>query len=152
MESSTSGHHLSAIGQEGSTVVNTTMPPISQPLPPPQQPQKQKSTDKASIDGSSASRRLRDDGRSYRSEERSDDFSIHSYRRGYKREKMPVSVGIITVCLNLYFVLTFNLYLMLGYIVYRRRSCPILCLGRLEFIRRCLLFIHHIINDRLRYV
>lgn len=103
MESSTSGHHLSAIGQEGVTTA-AALPPISQPLPA-QQLQKQKSTDKASIDGSSASRRLKDDGRSYRSEERSDDFSIHSYRRGYKREKMPVSVGIITVGSKIFYTL-----------------------------------------------
>lgn len=39
--------------------------------------------------------------RSYRSEERSDDLSVRSFRHGgaYKREKMPVSVGIITVIL-----------------------------------------------------
>lgn len=57
------------------------------------------STKQSSVDGSSISKKLKDDGRSYRSEERSDDFSLRSFRRGYKREKMPVSVGIITVIL-----------------------------------------------------
>lgn len=43
----------------------------------------------------------REDVRSYRSD-KSDDASLHSIRRAptsgvYKREKMPVSVGIITV-------------------------------------------------------
>lgn len=50
---------------------------------------------------SSISRRIRDDVRSYRSD-RSDELSIRSLRRagnGYRREKMPVSVGIITVIL-----------------------------------------------------
>uniref|UniRef100_A0AC34GL32 Potassium channel domain-containing protein n=1 Tax=Panagrolaimus sp. ES5 TaxID=591445 RepID=A0AC34GL32_9BILA len=50
---------------------------------------------------SSISRRIRDECRSYRSD-RSDEMSIRSLRRagnGYRREKMPVSVGIITVIL-----------------------------------------------------
>ncbi|KAE9554484.1 hypothetical protein FO519_002295 [Halicephalobus sp. NKZ332] len=50
---------------------------------------------------SSLSRRIREDCRSYRSD-RSDELSIRSLRRaggGYRREKMPVSVGIITVIL-----------------------------------------------------
>uniref|UniRef100_A0AC34QTJ9 Potassium channel domain-containing protein n=1 Tax=Panagrolaimus sp. JU765 TaxID=591449 RepID=A0AC34QTJ9_9BILA len=50
---------------------------------------------------SSLSRRIREDVRSYRSD-RSDELSIRSLRRagsGYRREKMPVSVGIITVIL-----------------------------------------------------
>ncbi|KAI6189690.1 Potassium channel subfamily K member 18 [Aphelenchoides bicaudatus] len=94
MESSTSGHHLSAIGQDNAS--GTTGAPQTVQTGHPM-PQKQASADKTlSIDGSSASRRLRDDGRSYRSDDRSEDLSI-SYRRGYKREKMPVSVGIITV-------------------------------------------------------
>ena len=48
-----------------------------------------------SIDGSSASasRRLRGD-------ERSDDLSLRSYRRGYKPEKMPVSVCAKNIALK----------------------------------------------------
>lgn len=91
MESSAS-HRLNTIGQENANAVSVT--------PAPNQSQKQKFIEKtSSIDGSSASRRLREDGRSYRSEDRSDSFSIHSYRRGYKHEKMPVSVGVVTVIL-----------------------------------------------------
>ncbi|KAI6220640.1 TWiK family of potassium channels protein 7 [Aphelenchoides fujianensis] len=80
-----SGHHLSA-------AVEPVEPP---PVPPP-------TAKTLSIDGSSASasRRLRGDDRSYRSADQSDDLSLRSYRRGgYKREKMPVSVGIVTVIL-----------------------------------------------------
>ncbi|KAI6221827.1 TWiK family of potassium channels protein 7 [Aphelenchoides fujianensis] len=80
-----SGHHLSAVAEP-------VEPP---PVPPP-------TAKTLSIDGSSASasRRLRGDDRSYRSADQSDDLSLRSYRRGgYKREKMPVSVGIVTVIL-----------------------------------------------------
>lgn len=146
IESSASGHHLSAIGQDGVNANEpTTIPQVAQPQTFPQQNQKQRTTDKASIDGSYASRRLRDDGRSYRSEDRSDDFSIHSYRRYNKREKMPVSVGIITVCL-------FRKILtqIIGYFIYWWRSCIVFGLGRLESIRRSVLFVYHTINNRLR--
>jgi hypothetical protein len=96
VESAASGHRLSASGQESVNAVTTVAPQTNQSQS--QQAQKQKFSEKtSSIDGSSASRRLKEDGRSYRSEDRSDDFSIHSYRRGYKHEKMPVSVGVITV-------------------------------------------------------
>ncbi|KAI6199977.1 TWiK family of potassium channels protein 7 [Aphelenchoides besseyi] len=85
IESSSSGQHLSA---------ETTEPLPVVPPPPP-------TTKTLSIDGSSASasRKIRGDERSYRSVDQSDDLSIRSYRRGYKREKMPVSVGIVTVIL-----------------------------------------------------
>ncbi|CEF65130.1 Potassium channel subfamily K member 18 [Strongyloides ratti] len=42
------------------------------------------------------SRRRDNDSRSYKSE-RSDDLSIRSFRRNGRKEKMPVSVGIVTV-------------------------------------------------------
>ncbi|CAD5231770.1 unnamed protein product [Bursaphelenchus xylophilus] len=80
VDPSISVHHLSALREsEGGT------PPRALPK-------------QSSVDAQSVTRR-RDEVRSYRSEERSDDFSIRSFRRGYKREKMPVSVGIITVIL-----------------------------------------------------
>ncbi|KAI6213718.1 hypothetical protein M3Y94_00184500 [Aphelenchoides besseyi] len=86
IESSSSGQHLSA---------DTTEPLPAPVVPPPP------TTKTLSIDGSSASasRKIRGDERSYRSVDQSDDLSIRSYRRGYKREKMPVSVGIVTVIL-----------------------------------------------------